>query len=306
MPDKSRFEIRFPVLIRVERTLHTHLDLDWSGLRPLTLDPSRAPTEADLARTLEGGMDEAELEQLVLDELAKRRIQQQAFLIAAQFYDKMQPAWPGRRELLCAQLVNLVDRFLRSDLIRMDGLWNQTPKRRRTLMVLNMTRIINHLWRHIEASGTERLEPVFDRERPIRSTGDMATWFTGKPYGPARKSHINFCVYDSEFEATVARSLDSSPEVEAWVKNDHLGFEVSYVHRGVVRTYIPDFLIRLNSGRTLVLEVKGAPTERDDSKWAYLDHWVEAVNTHGGFGSWSRDVLLPDSDLVALLYRHNM
>ena len=42
--------------------------------------------------------------------------------------------------------LGLVDRFLRSDLIRIDGLWNRTPERRGILVSLNMTRIVQHLW----------------------------------------------------------------------------------------------------------------------------------------------------------------
>jgi type III restriction enzyme len=45
--------------------------------------------------------------------------------------------------------------------------------------------------------------------------------------------------------------------VAAWAKNDHLGFEVLYVFKGVVKKYRLDFLVRLNAGTMLVLEVKG-------------------------------------------------
>lgn len=62
---------------------------------------------------------------------------------------------------------------------------------------------------------------------------------------------------DSAWEASEAFALDHLPAVAAWVKNDHLGFEIVYVFDGVVRKYRPDFLIRLASGRMLVLEVKG-------------------------------------------------
>ena len=50
--------------------------------------------------------------------------------------------------------------------------------------------------------------------------------------------------------------------VDAWVKNDHLGFEILYVFKGVVKKYRPDFLIRLKNGKMLVLEVKGQDTNR--------------------------------------------
>ena len=74
----------------------------------------------------------------------------------------------------------------------------------------------------------------------------MESWRTGKPNGLATKCHINRCVYDSLLEQFVAQALDDSDLVESWVKNDHLGFEVKYLHGGVHRRYIPDFLVRLD------------------------------------------------------------
>ncbi len=72
-----------------------------------------------------------------------------------------------------------------------------------------------------------------------------------------RQSHINVCVCDSTWEASEAFVLDHDPNVAAWVKNEHLSFEILYVFQGVVHKYRPDFLIRLANGSMLVLEVKG-------------------------------------------------
>ena len=305
LAEKARFEIRFPVVIRVERVYRPDLFLDWDAVEPLTLDPVNTPTLAELAKTLDAKTDRADVRIDLEKFWGNRRLQQIAFEAAAQLYDQMKPGWPDNREVLCARLVALTQDFLASDRIVIKGLWNQDPLRRRILIGMNMTRIVQHFWRAIESANTEQLTPVFDPERPIRSTGDMGVWYTGKPVGPARRSHINFCVYDGTFEPEAATELDNNPDVEAWAKNDHLGFEVSYVHRGVVRRYLPDFLIRLRSGATLVLEVKGEPKELDESKWAYMRDWIKAVNTHGGFGRWAFAVLTPETDLPRLLYEHN-
>ena len=85
----------------------------------------------------------------------------------------------------------------------------------------------------------------------------MGTWYTGRPCEYTRRSHIKFSVFDSTWEASEAFVLDRNKAVEAWFKNDHLGFEVLYIHRGVVRKYRPDFLIQLRSGDYLVIETKG-------------------------------------------------
>ena len=73
----------------------------------------------------------------------------------------------------------------------------------------------------------------------------MIPWRTGKPHDPARRSHINYCVHDSTWESNEAFEFDKNEAVEAWVKNDHLGFDILYVYKGVVKKYRPDFLIRL-------------------------------------------------------------
>ena len=43
----------------------------------------------------------------------------------------------------------------------------------------------------------------------------------------------------------------------------------------------------MTSGRLLVLEVKGQDDEQNQTKRAFLEQCVKAVNRQGGFGSWS-------------------
>ena len=180
--------------------------------------------------------------------------------------------WPGSREVLLARIVRLVEQFVRSDRIVIEPrLFAEDDLKRRLMLALNMTRVVQHVWQAIRFENTEQLTLVFDRDHPIRSTGDMATWHTGRPCDRTARSHVNFCVHDSTWEASEAHALDHSPLVDAWVKNDHLGFEVFYVHAGVVHKYRPDFLIRLGGGDMLVLEVKGREREQDHAKRRFLD-----------------------------------
>ena len=137
--------------------------------------------------------------------------------------------------------------------------FEQDELRRRILYTLNMTKIVQHLWEALRFENAIAIVPIFDRERPIRSTGDMQPWFTRKPCEPAIKSHINMCVFDSRWEASEAFELDRNPNVTAWVKNDHIGFEILYVYRGVVLKYRPDYLIRLTNGKHLVLDPDRGP-----------------------------------------------
>lgn len=56
-----------------------------------------------------------------------------------------------------------------------------------------------------------------------------------------------------------------------------------------------DFLVRNESGKTLVLEIKGVDSPQDQTKRDALAPWVEAVNAHGGFGTWASDVVVGDA-----------
>jgi len=217
-------------------------------------------------------------------------------------YDQMKPGWKGNKEHLLAQLFGLVEQVIGSDRIVINPpLFNQDDVRRRIIITLSMTKVVQHIWEAIRFENTEALEPVFDSERPIRCTGDMRPWYTGKPCEVTRRSHISHCVYDSTWEATESIELERSKQVAAWVKNDHLGFEIMYVYKGVVQKYRPDFLIRLTNGRMLVLEVKGQDTQQNKTKREFLAEWVKAVNEHGGFGQWACDVSFDPADIPGLL-----
>ena len=305
--DKAAFEIRWPNVLRIHRLFRPRLTLDWEEVEPLTLDAAQTARLAELAPVVEGKPDMTRLAAIDLERLAREfRTQRIAFEAARDVYDGMQTDWRGSREALLAQVVRLVEGFVRSDRVVVEPrLFAQDPLKRRLMLTLNMTRVVQHVWRAIRFENAETLTPVFDRDRPIRSTGDMATWHTGRPCDRTERSHINFCVHDGAWEASEAHALDRSPLVDAWVKNDHLGFEVFYVHAGVVHKYRPDFLIRLASGDMLVLEVKGRERDRDHTKRRFLDEWVAAVNAHRGFGRWRWAVSRKPSDVHDILAAAN-
>ena len=305
--DKAAYEISWPNVIRIDHVYHPHLSLDWQKVTPLELDAGRTAQLAELAPIVEGKPDVTKIGAIDLEQLAKKfRTQRIIFETARDVYDLMQANWPGGKAFLLAQLVRLVEQFIRSDRINITpALFVHDDLKRRLIITLNMTKVVQHIWEAIRFENTEKLEPVFDRDHPIRSTGDMGTWYTGKPCEHTVKSHINCCVYDSAWEASEAFELDHNPAVEAWVKNDHLGFEVLYVYRGVVRKYRPDFIIRLSSGDMLVLEVKGQDSDQDRTKRRFLDEWVNAVNAHGGFGRWTWAVSTTPGDIPDILARHS-
>lgn len=303
VPEKQRFEISFPNVIRIEHIYKPRLALDMAAVRTLELNAADTATIAQLSPVISGKPVERIISEIGLEALAEEfRMQRIVFETARDIYDQIQPTWIGSKEFLLAQLIKLVEEFIASGKIDIvPPLFNQDDARRRILITLNMNKVVQHIWEAIRFSNAEVATPVFDTDNPIRSTSDMRTWYSGKPCVFTQKSHINFCVVDSTWEATEAFELDRHPNVNAWVKNDHLGFEIHYMYQGSVHKFRPDFIIRLRSGEMLVLEVKGQDDQRNRTKRAFLDEWVTAVNQHGGFGKWKSAVSFHQKDIAHLL-----
>jgi hypothetical protein len=60
-----------------------------------------------------------------------------------------------------------------------------------------------------------------------------------------------------------------------------VGFQVLYLWNGSKRKFIPDFLVRYRSGKTLVLEIKVVDSDQGRAKRVALAQWVRAANAHG-------------------------
>jgi type III restriction enzyme len=301
--EKSEFQISWPNIIRIDHIYRQKLKLDFTKVKPLEIDAYKTPTLAEGAPIVEGKPDVTKLSEIDLEDLGRKfRWQKIAFETASSIYDQMKPNWKGNQEYLLACLIRLMEEFVASGKIDITTpLFNQDDLRRRLVITLNLGKVVQHMWESITSENTESLLPVFDTERPIVSTGDMRTWYTGKPCEYTKRSHINFAVYDSTWESSDAFQLDRSKIMDAWVKNDHLGFEVLYVYKGVVHKYRPDFIVRLKTGKFLVLEAKGQDTDQDKTKRSFLDEWVKAVNEHEGFGKWSWAVARKPGDVVGIL-----
>jgi type III restriction enzyme len=149
-----------------------------------------------------------------------------------------------------------------------------------------------------EHQRRERLLPVFDSTQPEGST-DAIDFDTTRPCEPAdpERSHVNYVVVDSGWEAIVALALEAMDEVAAYVKNDGLHFYIPFTHQGRAARYLPDFLVRLTDPgdgvqRTLIVEVSGgakrhhSPGTVQEKAETTRTLWLPAVNRQGQFGLW--------------------
>jgi type III restriction enzyme len=305
LPERSALEIRWPNVLRVDTVVRPVLVVDWERVEPLNLDPAQTPISAEIAPALGGATNLEQVHVIDLEQLPEEfRLQRLTFRAAHKSYETMQGRFTGNREYLLYQLIRLVEQFFESDKLRIPTLYHQEPLRKRILFALNIDLIVQHLLRYVTEQNRERIEPVFDEESPIGSTRHMRTWYTTKPCFPTVRSQISHLIGDSSWEGYAANVFEKSDKVIAYAKNDHLGFHIYYLWNGARRRYVPDFLVRLANGKTLVLEIKGEDSEQNRAKRAALDAWVEAVNTKGGFGVWCRDVAFEPAQVHDIIEKH--
>jgi len=124
------------------------------------------------------------------------------------------------------------------------------------------------------------------------------------------RSHINWVILDSDWEAEFCRVAEAHPKVKAYVKNHNLGLEVPYRFMGKNRTYLPDFIVKVDDGHgdddllNLIVEIKGYRREDAKEKKSTMDtYWIPGVNNLGQFGRWAfaefTDVYLIQDDFAA-------
>ena len=145
--------------------------------------------------------------------------------------------------------------------------------------------------------------------RHVNFITSKSCWATG---ARPPKCHVSHVVLDSSWEEQLALTLEGHPHVLAYAKSQALGFDIPYLDAGIMRRYVPDFLVRLDDGGAaplnLVLEVKGQRDESDKAKaQTTRELWVPGVNALGGFGRWAfaefRDWAMMDEDFAALVGR---
>jgi type III restriction enzyme len=142
-------------------------------------------------------------------------------------------------------------------------------------------------------AGERPVKAMLDVYNPTSSTAfvnfntSKSVWKTA-----ADKSHVNWVVTDSDWEAEFCRVAEKHPRVLAYVKNQGLGLEVPYLLGSTPRRYRPDFILRIDDGQeqplNLIVEIKGYrgedAIEKANTMRAY---WVPGVNNLGSYGRWA-------------------
>jgi type III restriction enzyme len=144
--------------------------------------------------------------------------------------------------------------------------------------------------------GARPIKAVLDPYNPVGSTAHVRfnTSKTLRWEAAAERCHINWVVLDSEWEGEFCRVAEAHPRVRAYVKNQGLGLNVPYRFGSETRTYIPDFIVRVDDGHgeddllNLVVEIKGYRGEDAKEKKSTMDtYWIPGVNRLGTYGRWA-------------------
>jgi type III restriction enzyme len=305
-PDNAQYEIYWPNIIRIDHELDPKLHVDINKIDRLELKDTRL--SAELAPLVDGKPDLTKCTQIDLEKLEKNlRMQKIIFNTSARVYEAMQSSWQdkGTPYAMLGQVFQWVERYLASNKIDMElPLFNTDPLRKKIMYMLNMNTIVQHLWKFLDFQMTTSFVPFFNPNNKIRSTGDMPTWWTSKYHEPLEKSHISHCVYDSAMEAAEANKIEKNPNVFAFAKNDHLGFAIQYTFNGILHSYYPDFLIKLNNGKILVLETKGKDSLEVQEKRRSLEEWVLTVNSLKEYGEWYSDISYNITDIDGIIWKY--
>ncbi len=228
-----------------------------------------------------------------LDELKERREQEVAFLLAKRTLERYFRDESGDvRPWVFPQLLDIAQAWLRECVELKDNTFPQL-----LLLIELADDAVDKIYRSIVAAedGEKTLVPVL---APYDSTGSTryVDFDATKPtyQTKADRCHVSHIVLDSNWEAKMAEALEDMDEVICYVKNQNLGFTIPYTIDGQERSYLPDFIVKIDDGQgrddplNLVIEVTGEKKKDKEAKAATAKTlWVPAVNNHGGFGRWA-------------------
>jgi type III restriction enzyme len=289
-------EIEFPRVVGYRwDTPDDHLTPDFTEESRIVLDSRHIPTRTEMAAVV------GETEEHRLDYFEAMRAQQVAFMLAKRLLDKRFRTPPaedgqpeGERPWLFPRLVEITKAWLAdpSQVVLKDDAFPGL-----LAMHQNADEAVEKLHQaFIVSQGPEaRLTPILSPADPIGSTRYVDFDTTKDVYlTDSGRCHVSHVACDSEWESTLAGKLEHMPAVHSYVKNQGLGFTVAYTIDGQQRSYIPDFIVRVDDGfgpadlLSLVVEVSGQRRKDKDAKTATMRNlWVPAVNNWGRLGRWA-------------------
>ena len=305
LPERSMFEIRFPVVEGYAFALRRNLiRADIGAMATLEIEPAREPTavfvKPQVGYTVgrPGSQGPGEFVEQNRDEFyATTHPQQIAFEIARQVTaclvgDATSPGAQGSVKVRQQSRHLLFPQVLRLTLAYLDRKVDYRGEDRREIgLNVYVQRVVERLLAAIEpdaAEGEAPLLPILNRYQRFGTSADV-DFKTVRPCFQTRRSHVNLVQADTAtWEQSAAFRLEQAEEtVDFYVRNEGLGFAIPWEDLGVNRHYEPDFIVRMRDGTSLILEIKGHEDNEDRAKYEAARRWVRAVNAWGETGRWA-------------------
>jgi type III restriction enzyme len=296
LPQKKQYQILFPNILRIQKETEYFVDIDWSKTEKLTLSPTENPVWVQVAPTIDRpDLSQSQKMDSIQEYLGKDyRLKQSIFAITTSIKTGLDSTWnnidDGNK---FQQIFKIISEFIEKNVI-IDADKTNHNIYKNILIGLNTTKITSMVREAINLSQNTKSYPIPDPINKFKTTAVMTPWYTTKDTysSPEMKCHISHLVSDSKWE-NIGKILDNEvDDVVAWVKNDHLAFTIPYVHKGLMRSYFPDFIVKYSGNRYLLLEIKGKEREQDQTKWESAKMWCEALNSDkDSWGEWQFRVI---------------
>ena len=257
----------------------------------LELNMKDCPSIVEIAPTIDNQPRFDQIQQIDLDKLAEsNRFETIKLQACVRIHESLGKSWKGDPASHIFQLGKIFEKFINSEKLKIDITKNEeNEKIRRIILSQKIQTISEHIKQFIIETSNSDLSVIIDESRPYIKTGDLNPWMTSKKTQKIEFSHINNMVVDSKFEGLFCQELErlaKNKKIISWVKNDHIGFKVWYVFKGEVHSYYPDFIIKINDQKNLIIETKGIKDDQDEYKWNALKEWCLAVNSSQKYGNW--------------------
>ena len=291
LQERRMYEIRFPNIEGYRTaTPDGKMKADYSGHSKFRLNFNEIPTETTLGTAVGNrqvvlksdyhGLRDAQ----VVYELTRR-------LIHYKFRDKV----GGSQFQLFGQLKKIVGQWYDSQIEILGG--DGKEEQKRLVVFWDGKETSENIYDGIRKAHAqdERITGILNHYNPEGSTAHVFG-STTKPVYPTTKSQVDYVVADTEsWEQRTAKVLEMMPEVQCYVKNHFLGFNIPYWTNGKEHQYMPDFIAKVKSPTgemvNLIIEVSGYSndlTGNKDAKRYYAEHyWIPAANNLRSFGRWA-------------------
>lgn len=225
--------------------------------------------------------------------LKDERLNKVDFRLAALLMEKYFNDEQSSKPWLFPQLLTIVREWRETCLTCKDNAFPQM-----LLMVALAHNAVDKIYRAVTpgAEGEKTLLPILRPYDALGSTRYVDFDTARDVYRTRReKSHISHVVLDSGWEGKLAEVIeDELDEVIHYVKNFQLGFSIPYTFNGQEKSYLPDYILRVDDGYgkddllNLIIEVSGEARKDKAAKVETARNlWIPAINNHSGFGRWA-------------------